>query len=1026
MRDVNNRKDRGVSEVIGTMFIFAAVISILTTVVTWYVPAAQTAAEEAYQSNSLAAMATLTSEMSNPYLATGSLVNQNIPLGIQGSFIIPASTTSLSYSSTGYTGSLQYGIGLGFSYQNAHPTSAVLNKIVGTYPTQSLVGAGAECYVPSVGNNPPYLYIAGNDSSNVAVVNANTGNLVTYIYAGGNPDSLVYDPVDHLLFVSDFQSYTSTTTYSTVSVISTSTNQYIESFQLPFTNPTSITYGQDASGIGHVYVASSLKPNIAELAIINGGANLSLVSQSTSAGSGHSQIAFYASGHQLVALTTTAGTYYVLAGNLGSPTSYTIPSSSPVGYNAKLLDFCIVGSNMYISYAAVGASPAGVLCLAVGTTTATLSEGYYNTFPSGTLPGNITFDSSTNLLGVVLQGKGSTSDQIYLFSTNGILLGLTNAFVYESYVTVDKRAMDIVYADSISYGTGQTGNFYFVSSTNLNEESQLLINSGLLPTYSISIYQHILDNFYQNPSYAAFNIHNNYLYVSNYGSGTISVISPINNSLLARISLGPSSHPTGMAVDSRNGLIYVVESTNASIAVISNFALLGTIPVPVVGTTFQPFSIAFDNNTNKIYYTANGGLSGASNGLVYAIDPTNNATSTVVSSFSGKATSLAFNSFNNQTYFVEFSQTLASFEMVSLETAKVTPLQQTNSAGLYTIVFDSYNGYLYAAFSLPSKPGLIEIYSLIGSAYSLLNSIATGGEPLGPVFDAGNNLVYIPDSAPNNGDFATAGSNVTIIDATKNSYISTIWTGDGAEYGAFDPNNGYVYVPDNSTSKVTVIDGGFTVFNNKPGVLVQQNLNMGGSISTSGQTNYVTPVDYIMESGSLIENFTSNNQTKVIGDLPIQLTVNSGNIYFSATAINMARTSNAVSSSIASTSSTALQLQVLSEVNSLYYLGYKFYISDLYGNQYPAVVTNVVIEYFTMSFNTPFAKVLDNSLFEKFNGSGSSAPTVGTWEFNLNDKSYPFYVTLNNNHLSITLPPSDRLGLESTSLIYYDVGLNSL
>ncbi len=65
MKSPSNKKDSGVSEVIGAVLVFAIFISIFTTVSSYYIPSTQSSAETNYQSLSMSAMSDLNTAISS-------------------------------------------------------------------------------------------------------------------------------------------------------------------------------------------------------------------------------------------------------------------------------------------------------------------------------------------------------------------------------------------------------------------------------------------------------------------------------------------------------------------------------------------------------------------------------------------------------------------------------------------------------------------------------------------------------------------------------------------------------------------------------------------------------------------------------------------------------------------------------------------------------------------------------------------------------------------------------------------------
>jgi FlaG/FlaF family flagellin (archaellin) len=85
-RGIFGRKheDNAVAEIIGTILVFAIVVSILTAFVAWYVPTEGASNEQSYQQAALTAFSELSSKLSSQSLQNGSIVVQSIPLGVNG------------------------------------------------------------------------------------------------------------------------------------------------------------------------------------------------------------------------------------------------------------------------------------------------------------------------------------------------------------------------------------------------------------------------------------------------------------------------------------------------------------------------------------------------------------------------------------------------------------------------------------------------------------------------------------------------------------------------------------------------------------------------------------------------------------------------------------------------------------------------------------------------------------------------------------------------------------------------------
>lgn len=97
-------QDRAVAEVIGTILIFAIVISLLTTFVMWYIPNVSTSNEQNYQAASETSMLSIASSLSGTNFVSGSTVSFPVSIGIKGvSPFSGPSDTSLNFEPNGFS-----------------------------------------------------------------------------------------------------------------------------------------------------------------------------------------------------------------------------------------------------------------------------------------------------------------------------------------------------------------------------------------------------------------------------------------------------------------------------------------------------------------------------------------------------------------------------------------------------------------------------------------------------------------------------------------------------------------------------------------------------------------------------------------------------------------------------------------------------------------------------------------------------------------------------------------------------------
>ena len=99
-----HNQDRAVAEVLGTILIFAIVISLLTTFVMWYVPDVSTSNDQNYQAASETSMISIASSISATNFVSGSTVSFPVSIGIKGvSPFSGPSDTSLNFDPHGFS-----------------------------------------------------------------------------------------------------------------------------------------------------------------------------------------------------------------------------------------------------------------------------------------------------------------------------------------------------------------------------------------------------------------------------------------------------------------------------------------------------------------------------------------------------------------------------------------------------------------------------------------------------------------------------------------------------------------------------------------------------------------------------------------------------------------------------------------------------------------------------------------------------------------------------------------------------------
>jgi len=234
-----------------------------------------------------------------------------------------------------------------------------------------------------------------------------------------------------------------------------------------------------------------------------------------------------------------------------------------------------------------------------------------------------------------------------------------------------------------------------------------------------------------NPGGVAYDPSNGYIYVANYGSGTVSVINGANNTVIATIPVGQG--PTGVAYDPSNGYIYVADDDSGTVSVINGTTVIANITVGPF-----PWGVAYDPSNGYIYVA-----NYYSNNVVSVINGANN---TVIATI---------------------------------------PV----GSGSWGVAYDPSNGYIYVA---NYGSGTVSVIN----GTTVIATIPVGPWPTGVAYDPSNGYIYVAVSS---------SGTVSVINGATNAVIATIPVGTWPFGVAYDPSNGYIYVTNYGSGTVSII-----------------------------------------------------------------------------------------------------------------------------------------------------------------------------------------------------------------------------
>ena len=309
---------------------------------------------------------------------------------------------------------------------------------------------------------------------------------------------------------------------------------------------------------------------------------------------------------------------------------------------------------------------------------------------------------------------------------------------------------------------------------------------------------------------------NGYVYVANYNSNNVSVIN--GTTVVASVAVG--TLPVGVAYDSGNGYVYVANYNSNTVSVISGTIVVTTIPVGSL-----PIGVAYDDGNGYVYVANSGSndLSVINGATVVATVLVGNAPSGVAYDSGNGYIYVANNGANTVSVIATTRPPGPLFLVTFIETGlpsgtswSVTLDDLLNRSTTPTITFSGPNGtYSFAVgrirgdtayyYAIPASGSLAVNGTPVSVPVSftadtrggtVVATVPTGTYPLAVAYDSGNGYIYVTNQYSNN---------VSVINGT--TVVASVAVGVWPVGVAYDGRNGYVYVANYDSNNVSVIDG---------------------------------------------------------------------------------------------------------------------------------------------------------------------------------------------------------------------------
>jgi YVTN family beta-propeller protein len=314
------------------------------------------------------------------------------------------------------------------------------------------------------------------------------------------------------------------------------------------------------------------------------------------------------------------------------------------------------------------------------------------------------------------------------------------------------------------------------------------VNTSLVTKYpGFTVYTLILandtlvqgnvDSFFQGyvPDTILYNPQNGYIYVGDAYSQMISVINPMNRSVVAIIKIQAS--PSSMAYDPENGYLFV--GTRYGPMVIIN----------THNNSVVSYDRSYCNIIGIIYDKQNGYLYAVGHGHhVHVINPnTLSDIANITVSTSYATLSIGYNTQNGYIY-VGFG---GKITIINPETNTVVK-NITVGGCPESITYDPNNGYLYVSSATGFTWSILAVNPNIPS----IIKVGTTKGPANLMYDPISNYVYVASQS---------GGILSLINPETNSIVRNISLSSGLWAMSYNPNNGYVYLT-NYNNCVVVFD----------------------------------------------------------------------------------------------------------------------------------------------------------------------------------------------------------------------------
>lgn len=315
--------------------------------------------------------------------------------------------------------------------------------------------------------------------------------------------------------------------------------------------------------------------------------------------------------------------------------------------------------------------------------------------------------------------------------------------------------------DNPDFATYDPGNGYMYMTNEGSNSTSILNGTAVIATVPAG----------DSPTYALYDPANGYEYITNSGfyssTGTVSILN--GTALVRTVPVG--ANPFSAAYDAVDGYVYVPNFGSSSVSVLSGTTVVATLPV---GS--YPSFVAYDPGTGYVYVPNEGT---GTNSSVSVLSGTTVVATVPVGIY---PYFVLYDPADGYVYVLDYGSTSVSV-LNGLAVVASVPI----GTGASGAVLDAKNGDVYI---LHQASNLVNVLN----GTTVIATVPVGLYPYGAAYDNADGMVYIANSGSNT---------VSVMNGT--AVEATVAVGSAPVSDGYDPADGYVYVTNFDTDSVTAL-----------------------------------------------------------------------------------------------------------------------------------------------------------------------------------------------------------------------------